>query len=65
MVGMDRAAQAGCVIATSSTLCQGAVPPALWSLSTVVVTLLISSPPLTSPSLRFLSDLIPESLAHP
>lgn len=46
MVGMDHAAQAGCVIATSSTLCQGAVPPALWSLSTMVVTLLVSSPPL-------------------
>lgn len=45
MVGMDRAAQVGCVIATSSTLCQGAVPPAPWSLFTMV-TVLISSPPL-------------------
>lgn len=43
-VGMERAAQVGCVIVTFSTLCQEAVFTPPWSLSTVATPCLLTVP---------------------
>lgn len=64
MIRMDHATQVGYVIATSSTLCQGAVLTPLRSLSTWV-TLLVSSPPYVSITWVPLLPTSQRSLAHP